>query len=218
VLFARGVILVEGAAEVFIVPAIADSMGLNLDEYGISVCSVHGTHFMPYVKLLGPSGLDIPFVVVTDGDPYIVASSRIRRSRGMNRAMQIYDSVRTTSTDLHALNNDGRWEELRENVEGTGVFVGDRTLEVDLFNSRHGSEMVTALEELGSSTTTLNNMRTILSTGNALTVEGREILLAAIDRPGKGRFAQRLSSSIDEKLCPEYLTAAISHIVEKVSP
>ena len=68
-LFAKGVVLVEGEAELFIVPALAKARGVDLDELGITVCSVAGTNFAPYVKLLGANGLQIPFAVITDGDP-----------------------------------------------------------------------------------------------------------------------------------------------------
>ena len=66
-LFARGVLLVEGDAERFLIPAFAKVMGYPLDEYGITVCSVAGTNFKPYVKLL--TGLNIPHAVITDWDP-----------------------------------------------------------------------------------------------------------------------------------------------------
>jgi putative ATP-dependent endonuclease of OLD family len=42
---------------------------IDFDAMGISVCSIAGTNFAPYVKLLGPKGLDLPFVVLTDYDP-----------------------------------------------------------------------------------------------------------------------------------------------------
>jgi putative ATP-dependent endonuclease of OLD family len=41
ILFARGVILVEGMAESFEVPTVANIKGKNLDEYGITVCCVN---------------------------------------------------------------------------------------------------------------------------------------------------------------------------------
>ena len=66
--FARGVVLVEGDAELFLVPAFAETLGMPLDVLGISVCSVNGTNFTPYTKLIRPSGLDIPFVILTDFD------------------------------------------------------------------------------------------------------------------------------------------------------
>jgi putative ATP-dependent endonuclease of OLD family len=67
--FARGIVLVDGDAERFLVPAFAAELAIELDELGITVCSVAWTNFGPYVKLLGPNGIDIPHVVLTDRDP-----------------------------------------------------------------------------------------------------------------------------------------------------
>ncbi len=66
--FSRGVVLVEGDAERFLIPDFAREMGTHLDEHGISVCSVSGTNFQPYVKFL--SALGIPFSIITDYDEY----------------------------------------------------------------------------------------------------------------------------------------------------
>src|SRR3546814_19699072 len=65
--FARGIILVEGDAERFLIPAFAAASDISLDEHGISICSVSWTNFKPYAKLL--SALGIPFAVLTDYDP-----------------------------------------------------------------------------------------------------------------------------------------------------
>ncbi|MGC3938735.1 ATP-dependent nuclease [Roseobacter sp. EG26] len=48
ILFARGVLLVEGNAERFLIPAFAEALGRSVDELGITVCSVSGTNFRPY--------------------------------------------------------------------------------------------------------------------------------------------------------------------------
>ncbi len=63
-LFARGIILVEGDAEKFLLPVFAETMDSPLDHHGITVCSVSGTNFRPYAKFL--AALDIPFAVITD--------------------------------------------------------------------------------------------------------------------------------------------------------
>ncbi len=69
-LFARKVILVEGPAELYLLPIFAKRiLGLDLDRLGIAVVAIHGTHFEAYSKLLGPSGLQMPCAIVTDGDP-----------------------------------------------------------------------------------------------------------------------------------------------------
>src|SRR5262249_32041948 len=71
VLFAKGVLLVEGEAEEYMLPVLAELNGYSLDELGISVCSVAGTHFLPYLKFLGPAGVNIPCAVITDADPNV---------------------------------------------------------------------------------------------------------------------------------------------------
>ena len=52
-LFSKAIVLVEGPAELYRVPAMADAMGFDLDALGITVCSVHGADFAPYKKAVG---------------------------------------------------------------------------------------------------------------------------------------------------------------------
>lgn len=47
-IFGRGVILVEGDAELYLVPVLAKLAGIDLEQLGITVCSVGGTNFEPY--------------------------------------------------------------------------------------------------------------------------------------------------------------------------
>jgi putative ATP-dependent endonuclease of OLD family len=62
-LFAAGVILVEGIAEKHLIQAWFP----ELDAEGISVCSIDGTYFEIYVKFL--DAFNIPYVIITDFDP-----------------------------------------------------------------------------------------------------------------------------------------------------
>ena len=88
VLFAKGVLLVEGEAERFLLPALAKAEGVDFDELGISVCSVAGTNFAPYVTLLGERGLRLPVAVVTDGDP-----TDENTKRGETRIVELLTTV-----------------------------------------------------------------------------------------------------------------------------
>ena len=49
--FAKGVILVEGWSEEFLIPAIAEKMGINLTDYGVSVVNVGSTAFLRYAHI-----------------------------------------------------------------------------------------------------------------------------------------------------------------------
>ncbi len=73
--FARAVILVEGQAEYFALPAFARTLGIDLDATGVSVVFVNGIgNFAVYHAIL--AALGIPHVVMMDGDGKAAARQR----------------------------------------------------------------------------------------------------------------------------------------------
>ena len=69
--FARGVILVEGAAENILLPVIAEIIDRPLHRYGVSIINVGSTAFLHYAKIFSRKDgqeMDIPVAVVTDMD------------------------------------------------------------------------------------------------------------------------------------------------------
>ena len=217
VLFARGVILVERASELFLVPAVAEGIGKNLDEYGITVCSVHGTDFRPYAKLLGPRSLNIPFVVLTDGDVYLNQKGE-KISRGLRRIISVADAISHPQlSDLEDLFDRRRWKELRKVGKEIGVFVGHRTLEIDIFDNWHGPELVDALRELGLSSARTAIFREMADRENPLDEREADSLLSTISRFGKGRVAQRMANKVDPERFPEYVTNGILQIIEELA-
>jgi putative ATP-dependent endonuclease of OLD family len=85
ILFARAVIFVEGDAEQFLLPELARQAGYDLDKYGISICSVGGTDFLPYVLLAGFDGLNIPYAVLTDGDKYVRLGDALASGKNLGK-------------------------------------------------------------------------------------------------------------------------------------
>jgi len=68
-LYARKVMLVEGPAELFLIPVIVKQvMGIDLDRHGITVVPIYGTHFEVYAKLFGSDALRKKCAIVCDGD------------------------------------------------------------------------------------------------------------------------------------------------------
>lgn len=158
-LFARFVILVEGTAETYILPAIAKAAGFDLDEYGVVVVNVAGTDFAPYLQLLGPRGLQVPHVVITDGDPLRGSKSS---EQGLQRAAQLVedtdlrDQLEADIEELRRREQEGETQgalSLRRTLQDTcaeeDLFVGDSTLELDLL-SLLGDELAMAYSELAS--------------------------------------------------------------------
>ena len=218
VLFARGVILVEGLAELFLIPALAENLSMALDQYGITVCSVLGTDFVPYAKLLGPKGLDIPFVIVTDGDPFRTRSGREEKG-GLRRVVALTKALdNSKAASFKQMYDSGQWNELSQAATEMGIFVGNHTLEVDLFNSGHGQEVVEALRELGLGTRVSGELQGFATLDRDLNKDEAQRLLEVIERRvGKGRVAQRLAERVDAERFPHYTTTAIVKIVEDLS-
>jgi putative ATP-dependent endonuclease of OLD family len=199
-LFASGVLLVEGEAEMFLVPALARLNGYDLDERGITVCSVAGTNFAPYAKLLGPRGLDIPFAVITDGDPQKNGSS-LGEQRGL-KLLKIMDPKLKV--------DEARVPEV---AATRGIFIGEQTLEVDLFKSERHVSMTTTLCELTSNSACEKRAKAWRADPASLEPEQ---LLKDIDEIGKGRYAQRLASNMRRKTCPHYIMQAIEYVCERI--
>jgi len=210
--FARGVILVEGDAERFLVPVLARQQGHDLDELGISVCSVSGTNFAPYLILLGSKGLDIPLAVLTDKDPRPPKDDRTPREplgpeRVVNHMLK------------HLVNNEiwdkNDFDEILKLASRYGVFMNSYTFEVDLFQAGLHDAFAEAMESLGGNKKIKERMMNWAADPKTLDVDA---FLKDIESVGKGRFAQRLASIIvetDLTVCPKYISKGVKHVADK---
>ncbi|ELJ5854654.1 AAA family ATPase, partial [Enterobacter kobei] len=135
-LFAKGVIFVEGDAEEVLIPGFAEAMGLNLDELGITVCSVAGVNFEPYVKLAGSLGIRI--AVITDWDPL----DGSKQPLGKARAISIWDAFCAVRPEMHKLSAEEKawfvdkgFEECSDVWKKAGIFLSPQTFEVSVANT-----------------------------------------------------------------------------------
>ena len=107
IVFSKGVILVEGDAEEFLVPSFAKLMkeakyiNYTLDGAGISICNVAGTDFEPYVHFFGPDGLNLPIAIITDGDKNVGLK---RQAKNVLKNKKVDRDQKTALKD--ALKND----------------------------------------------------------------------------------------------------------------
>ncbi len=68
-LFARGVILVEGISEALLLPIFGKQTGIDLRDCAVTVVNVDGLSFAPFYRIFKEDNVRIPCAVVTDGDP-----------------------------------------------------------------------------------------------------------------------------------------------------
>lgn len=66
--FARRIVLVEGAAELFLVQVMAKKLGYDLKKHAVSVISADGLNFDAFMPLFGEKALRIRVAVLSDSD------------------------------------------------------------------------------------------------------------------------------------------------------
>lgn len=223
-IFSKGVVFVEGDVEMLLIPEFAEILKKPLDQFGISVCNVYGTHFGHVVTLANE--LDIPFIVLTDGDKF-------EEVTGLKRAINLLERLNPLRQKrLKILHEDGRKDVVRKFLRCKGIFVNEWTLEPSLLESGLADELKQTFDELGEELgqkvrAGSNHIDSYLK---SKTDEDMKKILAAIadTRWGKGRFAQRLVSHIrarsellvtqDEKnaIVPEYIKSGIEFLIKRV--
>ena len=200
-LFARKVMLVEGPAELFLIPAIVDAVdGINLEREGISVVAIYGVHFDVYAKLFQAGALEKKCAIVADAD--LVPSD----------ADENFD-VAEAAPNLNALRG--------EFVE---VFVGPTTFERELVSVDTLPMLIETTRSVGAPriTTRLEAGLQQLNDDDLTPDEQADMLeelgtavLNTARRFGKARFAQVASRHAG--LCtgiPKYIQDALDWLNE----
>lgn len=219
---AKGIIFVEGISEEYLVPGFSKAKGFDLDRLGVVICNINSTNFEPYCRFA--DALGIPHVIITDGDYYHIidekkafgdiedASHVGKGFDGLDRIYQMYqDSVNPEYTHWD-------YNQKRKYFETLGAFIGEYTLEVDIFKNATEQDQTVLCSVFNQLTKggqiQKNNFSDELSSG------GYNKCLSKIESThsgiGKGRFSQRLATHVSASMIPEYVSNAIDVIVAKV--
>ncbi len=198
-LFAKGVILVEGITEALLVPILAKRAGINLEHRGISVVPVCGVDFETITRLFGGDGLRMRLAVVTDGD---AGTERVESSQGTdwetrqpklsaNGKPEICQRVQTLLSDY----NGNKF---------VGIFHSDVTLEYSLAAAaaKNPTVMCDVWESQFDGTPRTLNKKKLADCGGD---HAKEILAVwrgiclADATCSKAQFAQALAAHLDER-------------------
>jgi putative ATP-dependent endonuclease of OLD family len=124
-LFARGVILVEGIAEQLVLPSLADRLGKPFSKHGVALINVQGLAFRHFVDLFRNGGLPFRCALVSDADPSQVVDddgtlidvtlSNVARSLQaiQNDRVRVFLSKKTFEWDL-AAESSTNWPPMME--------------------------------------------------------------------------------------------------------
>ncbi len=209
ILFSKGVIFVEGDAEAALVPVFAKTCGLDTDAAGVTICSVGGVNFRPYVKLA--KSLSLPFVVITDWDPTNGVAL------GWKRALDMIADIRLISGDPPLEENAVETRDeaaLRDTAAGYGIFLNRTTLELELaFSPAMLTALLDVLEEAKFGSV---RQRRLADWRVAPETVNGEQLMSMIAAIGKGRFSSKVATRAATLEPPEYVRNALSAIAQHV--
>jgi len=188
-LFARGVVLVEGIAEQLLLPRFAQLIGVDLMEHGIAVINVGGLSFRPFSSLFSRERVPQRCAIISDGDP-------------PNREKELDGGEELLSATARKL-KETEHETLR-------VFLAAKTFEWDLANAGNWTILVQSLSLIKP------RVASRLSEAHGESDNGvrADALLEAV-QDIKGRFAQALAQELraeQDLIIPKYLRDAIQWV------
>lgn len=203
-LFARKVLLVEGPAELFLIPRLVQQVhGVKLDEVGISLVPIFGTHFDAFMKLFGGEQMRKPCAVLTDGDATEPLPDDGADEPEEQPVQRVVDRLRHRENDY------------------VKIFSCDTTFERELTLPGTLLMLSAASKELGASTVAArlakasDDLRDAPNANSAEIInEAGKLVLKTATRFGKARFAQVASkyvASVTET--PAYVKAAIDWLL-----
>jgi putative ATP-dependent endonuclease of OLD family len=156
--FADGILLVEGPSERLFYSVLAQQLSIDLDKLNISVVSVDGIGFKPYIKIC--KALEIPYVMRTDDDIFIKTKQgkELCYFAGVSRAMGIYKELVAASPKSDKLlkywnenKTDNEWpvendsytdeaaelnDYIRDELDNYNIYLSVNNLEKDLVASK----------------------------------------------------------------------------------
>ena len=210
-LFAKGVVLVEGQAELVMIPALIKSVfGLSPDEMGISIIAMDCAFFEHVAVIFHNDRVRRRCAIVTDLDRSLLELPNDEAADNAQqkhcRAAQTVGERRRESLTEFA--QDNRWVD---------AFFAEHTFEVDFLAAGNASEAAATLDDIYQQQAAKDRARQGL-VADDLRTSGLEILRLA-EKVGKGWLALLLAEQLGVgSSFPEYILRAVAFAVESASP
>jgi len=212
-LFAQGIILVEGISECLLLPALASRVGIDLRQRAVAVVPVGGVDFASIGRLFGDLKIEVPLAIITDADPPIEDGDKPWRLQSPAR-----DSTGRPLRSARASRVVADFED-HPTVQ---VAVSSLTLEYDL--ALAGIEnSLTMFDAWASCYSTAPSQMTRLALQELSSVDDRALMFwravcRGCPQHGKAELAQALAASL-EGLPPDgapfevpaYIRGALQH-------
>ncbi|WP_264536678.1 AAA family ATPase [Flavobacterium sp. N1736] len=202
-LFAKGIILVEGDAELIIIPEMFKKVfGLTLDEIGVSLISIGSTGFETVAKIFHKDRIRKNCAILTDLDSSVIPlpADPLTDNKYQKhcRASEQKGAERKVKLDAFCNNN-----------EYLKPFYASNTFEVDLLMNDNRIEFINCLDNVYKKAANIKTVTERLENAS-LEIAGVEILRIA-DKFGKGWLALLIAEELLYNTnIPDYILNAIA--------
>jgi len=202
-LFAKGVVLVEGTAELLLIPNMLKSvLGVSPDEIGISIISMDSAFFEHIAAVFGPDRIRRRCSIVTDRDAPLIAlpSDETEDDPKQKRARAAARIGERRCLALEEYCAPNPWIE---------PFFAKHTFEVDFLSAGNALEVCGVVNDAYSAQAAANKAKEALRSPDR-SVRGQEVLRLA-QKLGKGWFALLLAEKLGVgTFVPVYILRAIA--------
>jgi putative ATP-dependent endonuclease of OLD family len=199
-LFARKVMLVEGPAELFLIPPLVkEAMGIDLEREGISIVAIHGVHFGAFARLFSEEGLPKKCAIVADKD--LLPPDAIAPEDDDNDDAELDVPEKP---ELSELENDY-----------VQVYLGGTTFEREVTLKGNLGFLSAAAKDIGAPIVAKRLMEA--HKGNKQPTEPlKKSVLSTAKRFGKARFAQSAAVHVGQgAVLPPYISDAVKWLLAK---
>lgn len=205
-LFAKGVILVEGDAEELLIPVmVKEVLGVSLDELGISLINIRSTGFENVAQLFNDKRIRRKCSILTDLDTAICNTVILATDKDADKKYK-------RKVESSAKSGKERKEKLDIFISGNDwvdTFYADNTFEVDFVKAGNEREVEQLVGKVYSKPKTIAIAIEDLNSED-VSRYGKRVLTMA-KQEGKGWFAIMLGGHVSyETYIPDYVFEAIA--------
>lgn len=211
-LFAKGVLLVEGDAEEILIPQmVKKAFGVSLDEIGVSLVNIGSTGFQNVAIIFDEKRIKKKCSIVTDLDTSILKLPADEKddTAELIKCRNSQTSGADRKVKLDALSSTNKW---------VTPFYGKHTFEVEFVKAGNTYEIQQVVNKEYKRKADKERINALLA-DSKVEVYGKEVLRLA-DSFGKGWFALTVTEYVDHLITiPVYILKAMvnasPHINEK---
>lgn len=212
-LFAKGVILVEGDAEEILIPLLIKKvLGVSVDELGVSIINIRSTGFENVASIFHQDRIRRKCAILTDLDSSIV--DHVIIDKDGTKVKKFKNSCRRSEES--GVERKDRLDEFSKDNEWVDVFYAKHTFEVDFLLEYNEYEIIKLIPEVYKKDAKRKEVKAELETRKS-EVAGKRVLTMA-NNVGKGWFAILLGKYItNNTYIPDYIIDALVFATPEIS-